>query len=143
MLYRIIKKNQNKIFWTIGQFEFEYFGSSDVVNKLYVTFLCTENPGLNLYLLRSNLISSYWNSVLYHHAWNGSKNVRTWIDCRQQLWLKPSCSIGKLCSLYAVRGRTIGFQFELLDVVFLNRIINGSKAIMKLPWYFYLSFMTY
>ena len=34
MLYRIIKKNQNKIFWTIGQFEFEYFGSSDVVNKL-------------------------------------------------------------------------------------------------------------
>ena len=104
----------------------------------YVTFLCTENPGLNLYLLRSNLISSYWNSVLYHHAWNGSKNVRTWIDCRQQLWLKPSCSIGKLCSLYAVRGRTIGFQFELLDVVFLNTIINGSKAIMKLPWYFYL-----
>ena len=36
MLYRIIKKNQNKIFWTIGQFEFEYFGGSDVVNKLYV-----------------------------------------------------------------------------------------------------------
>ena len=34
MLYRIIKKNQNKIFWTIGQFEFEYFGGSDVVNKL-------------------------------------------------------------------------------------------------------------
>ena len=33
MLYRIIKKNQNKIFWTIGQFEFEYFGGSDVVNK--------------------------------------------------------------------------------------------------------------
>ena len=34
MLYRIILKNQNKFFWTIGQFEFEYFGSSDVVNKL-------------------------------------------------------------------------------------------------------------
>ena len=36
MLYRIIKKCQNKIFWTIGQFEFEYFGGSDVVNKLKV-----------------------------------------------------------------------------------------------------------
>ena len=34
MLYRIIKENQNKIFWTIGQFEFKYFGGSDVVNKL-------------------------------------------------------------------------------------------------------------
>ena len=37
MLYRIIKKkNQNKFFWTIGQFEFEYFGGSDVMNKLQV-----------------------------------------------------------------------------------------------------------
>ena len=36
MLYRIIKKNQNKIFWTIGQFEFEYFGDSDVMNKLII-----------------------------------------------------------------------------------------------------------
>ena len=32
----LLKKNQNKIFWKIGQFEFEYFGTSDVVNKLYV-----------------------------------------------------------------------------------------------------------
>ena len=37
MLYTIIKENQNKIFWTIGQFEFEYFGGSDVVNKLDIT----------------------------------------------------------------------------------------------------------
>ena len=36
MFYRVIKKNQNKFFWTIRQFEFEYFGGSDVVNKLYV-----------------------------------------------------------------------------------------------------------
>ena len=36
MLYRIIKKNQNKIFWTIGQFEFEYFGGSDVADKLFI-----------------------------------------------------------------------------------------------------------
>ena len=28
------KKNQNKIFWKIGQFE--YFGGSDVVNKLKI-----------------------------------------------------------------------------------------------------------
>ena len=27
-------QNQNKIFWTIGQFELEYFGGSDGVNKL-------------------------------------------------------------------------------------------------------------
>ena len=38
MLYRIIKKNQNKIFWTIGEFEFKYFGGSDVANKLQATF---------------------------------------------------------------------------------------------------------
>ena len=31
MLYIIIKKN---FFWTIGQFEFEYFGGSDIMNKL-------------------------------------------------------------------------------------------------------------
>ena len=37
MLYRSIKKNQNKIFWTIGQFEFEYFGDSNVLNKLLLT----------------------------------------------------------------------------------------------------------
>ena len=36
MLYRIIIKNLNKIFWTIRQFEFEYFEGFDVVNKLYV-----------------------------------------------------------------------------------------------------------
>ena len=30
------KKNQKKFFWTIGKFEFEYFGGSDVVNKLHV-----------------------------------------------------------------------------------------------------------
>ena len=41
MLYRIIKKNQNKIFWTIGQFEYKYFGGSDVVNKLLVgIYIC-------------------------------------------------------------------------------------------------------
>ena len=34
------QKNQNKIFWTIGQFEFEYFGGSDVVNKLLISQLC-------------------------------------------------------------------------------------------------------
>ena len=35
MLYRIIEKNENKFFWTIGQFEFKYFGGSDVANKLH------------------------------------------------------------------------------------------------------------
>ena len=40
MLYRIIKKNQNKIFWTIGQFECKYLGGSDVVNK----YSCQEIP---------------------------------------------------------------------------------------------------
>ena len=30
----LLKKNQIKIFWTFGQFEFEHFGGSDVVNKL-------------------------------------------------------------------------------------------------------------
>ena len=34
MLYGIIRKNHNKDFWTIEQFEFECFGGSDVVNKL-------------------------------------------------------------------------------------------------------------
>ena len=37
MLNRIIKKkNQKKFFWTIGQFEFEYFEGSDLVKKLFV-----------------------------------------------------------------------------------------------------------
>ena len=35
MLYRIIKKKSKQIFWTIGQFEFEHFGGSDVVNLLF------------------------------------------------------------------------------------------------------------
>ena len=25
----LLKKNQNKIFWTIGEFEFKYFGGSE------------------------------------------------------------------------------------------------------------------
>ena len=33
---KLLKKDQNKIFWTIGQFKFEYFGGSDVVSKLYM-----------------------------------------------------------------------------------------------------------
>ena len=37
VIQNYFKKNQNKIFWTIGQFQFEYFGNSDVVNKLVVT----------------------------------------------------------------------------------------------------------
>ena len=41
------KRKQNKIFWTIGQFEFEYFGDSDVMNKLLDSF---HNFG-NMYLL--------------------------------------------------------------------------------------------
>ena len=43
MLYRIIKKkskkNQKKLFWTIGQFQFEYFGGSDIFNKLHDKYL--------------------------------------------------------------------------------------------------------
>ena len=42
MLYRIIKKNQNKIFWTIGPFEIEYFGGSDVANQLIEDFYLVE-----------------------------------------------------------------------------------------------------
>ena len=30
----LLKENQNKIFWTVGQFEFEYLEGSNVMNKL-------------------------------------------------------------------------------------------------------------
>ena len=39
MYTELLKKNPNKIFWTIGQFEFEYFGGSNVVNKLLISQL--------------------------------------------------------------------------------------------------------
>ena len=48
MLYRIIKKKY-KIVWTIGQFKFEYFGGSDVVNNLHLRAAILSN---NLILLK-------------------------------------------------------------------------------------------
>ena len=58
MLYRIIKKNQNKIICTIGQFKFKYFGGSDVVNKL-IDFLTAFSEDPHMLTLEFGKLSGY------------------------------------------------------------------------------------
>ena len=49
MYTELLKKNQKTFFWTIGQFEFEYFGGSDVVNKLLDQYSIIFNIFSNTY----------------------------------------------------------------------------------------------
>ena len=52
LLLLIKQKNHNKRF---GEFEYEYFGDSDVVNKLLVTGLLRTLKSLNIFSMQSDI----------------------------------------------------------------------------------------
>ena len=56
VIQNYLKKNQNKIFWTIGQFEFEYFGGSDVENILVVIIV---SACIRIYNLSARKLKKY------------------------------------------------------------------------------------
>ena len=77
----MLKKNQSKIFWTIGQFKFEYFGGSEVVNKLYVKqlhFKHLEDCSLEYFFQKCKFPFTYKGTTYNKCTTDGSNNGKAW-----------------------------------------------------------------